>query len=142
MIADYKERGVIANVGMSEVGIAQIERARKIVPIAAVQNHYNVDDRLGRSRRYCETEAYRLVPFYPLHTTNPALGDVARAHGATEIKHCARLVAAPNDRDPAHSRHAVHRGTTQNLSALDIELTDQNSPRSPENKRPRDIARA
>lgn len=44
-ISEYRESGKIRHVGLSEVGIDQIERARKVVPITAVQNQYNLSER-------------------------------------------------------------------------------------------------
>src|SRR5438270_6514422 len=44
-IKQYRDRGKIRHVGISEVSIGEIERARQVVPIAAVQNHYNVSER-------------------------------------------------------------------------------------------------
>src|SRR5436190_19698487 len=44
-IKEYRDRGQIRDVGLSEVSIDQIERARRVVPIAAVQNHYNLTER-------------------------------------------------------------------------------------------------
>ena len=44
-IRAHVDRGAIRHVGVSEVGIEQIERARKVVQIAAVQNRYNLGDR-------------------------------------------------------------------------------------------------
>src|SRR5439155_6254836 len=37
-IAEHRDKGMIRHVGLSEVGIEQIERARELLPIAAVQN--------------------------------------------------------------------------------------------------------
>ena len=44
-IKAYVERGAIRHVGLSEVSVEQIEQARHIVAIAAVQNRYNVAER-------------------------------------------------------------------------------------------------
>jgi pyridoxine 4-dehydrogenase len=44
-IKEYRETGKIRNVGLSNAGIDQIERARQVVPITAVQNHYNLTER-------------------------------------------------------------------------------------------------
>src|SRR5512146_1330412 len=44
-IAEYRDAGRIREVGISAVTVEQIEAARRIVPIAAVQNHYNVGER-------------------------------------------------------------------------------------------------
>src|SRR5690349_6725083 len=45
VIKEYCDRGKIRRVGVSEVKVEQVERARKVVPIAAVQNHYNISER-------------------------------------------------------------------------------------------------
>src|SRR5215210_5011133 len=44
-ITRYVDRGAIRHVGVSDVSVEQIERARQVVPIAAVQNRYNLADR-------------------------------------------------------------------------------------------------
>jgi aryl-alcohol dehydrogenase-like predicted oxidoreductase len=67
-IRTHVDRGAIRHVGISEVGVEEIERARQVVPIAAVQNRYNVADR-GHDEvvDFCEREGIAFVPFYPLH---------------------------------------------------------------------------
>ena len=37
-LAEHRDRGIIKSVGLSEVSIEQIEQARELLPIAAVQN--------------------------------------------------------------------------------------------------------
>ena len=66
-IKDHVDRGAIRHVGISEVGVEQIERARQVVDIAAVQNRYNVADR-GHDDvvDYCEREGLAFVPYFPL----------------------------------------------------------------------------
>jgi pyridoxine 4-dehydrogenase len=44
-IAEYRDAGKIRHVGLSQVGIDQIDAARAIVPIAAVQNEFNLIER-------------------------------------------------------------------------------------------------
>jgi len=44
-IKTYVDRGVIRHVGISDVTVEQIERARQVGDIAAVQNRYNLADR-------------------------------------------------------------------------------------------------
>ena len=66
-IKGYVDRGAIRHVGISQVTVDQIERARQVVPIAAVQNEYNranrgADDVID----HCEREGIAFVPFYPL----------------------------------------------------------------------------
>ncbi|MGH7764876.1 MAG: aldo/keto reductase, partial [Candidatus Dormibacteraceae bacterium] len=66
-IKEYWDRGQIRLIGLSEVGIEQIERARKVVSVAVVQNHYNTSERKHESVvDYCTGENIVFVPFYPL----------------------------------------------------------------------------
>jgi aryl-alcohol dehydrogenase-like predicted oxidoreductase len=66
-IKAYVDRGAIRHVGVSEVSVEQIERARRVVPIAAVQNHYNLAERGSDDVvDHCEREGIAFVPFYPL----------------------------------------------------------------------------
>ena len=51
---------------MSDVGVDQIERARSVVPIAAVQNEYNLAERKYEDVvDYCEREGILFVPVLP-----------------------------------------------------------------------------
>jgi aryl-alcohol dehydrogenase-like predicted oxidoreductase len=59
--------GKIRHVGLSEVTVAQIERARTIVPIETVQNRYSLADREHEDvLDYCEREGIGFIPWYPL----------------------------------------------------------------------------
>ncbi|TMF84835.1 MAG: aldo/keto reductase, partial [Chloroflexi bacterium] len=63
-IKDYRDRGKVRHVGISNVGIEQIERARRVVPIVAVQNHYNLSERKSEAVvDYCAAEGIVFVPF-------------------------------------------------------------------------------
>ena len=67
-IREYVDRGAIGAVGISEVGVEEIERARQVVEIAAVQNRYNRAERDHDDVvDHCEREGIVFVPFYPLH---------------------------------------------------------------------------
>ena len=45
MLKEYRDAGRIEHVGVSAVSVEQIERAREVVPIAAVQNAYSLAER-------------------------------------------------------------------------------------------------
>src|SRR3954452_22052671 len=45
VLKEYRDRGAIQHVGVSNVTRNQVERAREVVPIAAVQSHYNLAER-------------------------------------------------------------------------------------------------
>jgi pyridoxine 4-dehydrogenase len=85
-IKTYVDRGAIRHVGVSEVSVEQIERARQIVPIAAVQNRYNVAER-GHDDviDFCERERIAFVPYFPLRGDGgPDVTAAAERLGVTE----------------------------------------------------------
>ena len=60
--------------------VAQIEAARKVFPVATVQNRYNLADRADESvLDYCEANGIGFIPWYPL-----AAGDLARPGGLVD----------------------------------------------------------
>jgi aryl-alcohol dehydrogenase-like predicted oxidoreductase len=66
-IKEYAGRGAITHVGISEVSIEQIERARAVVDIAAVQNEYSLAERKHEDViDYCTEHGIVFVPFFPL----------------------------------------------------------------------------
>jgi aryl-alcohol dehydrogenase-like predicted oxidoreductase len=126
VLADYRERGVIANVGLSQATVADIERARPLVPIAAVQNHFNLGERgFDDVIDYCAANEIVFVPFYPLHTDSPDIRRIAQAKGATDaqialawlLHRSPAMVPIPGTLSIDHVR--------ENVAALDIELTDE-----------------
>jgi pyridoxine 4-dehydrogenase len=84
-IKEYRDQGKIRHVGISEVVIDQIERARKVVPIAVVQNHYNLSERKYDSVvDYCAEENIVFIPFFPLRGNGGgALIEIAERHAAS-----------------------------------------------------------
>jgi aryl-alcohol dehydrogenase-like predicted oxidoreductase len=81
--------GKIRHIGLSEVTVAEIERARKTVPIVSVQNRYNLLDREHEPvLQYCEREKIAFIPWFPVGAGKLAqpggpLDQVARRHGVT-----------------------------------------------------------
>jgi pyridoxine 4-dehydrogenase len=62
-----QEEGKVRHIGLSEVSVADISRARKIVPIVSVQNRYSPVDREHETVvDYCEREKLAFLPWYPL----------------------------------------------------------------------------
>jgi aryl-alcohol dehydrogenase-like predicted oxidoreductase len=125
-IKAYVDRGQIRHVGLSQVGIDQIERARRVVPIAAVQNHYNLSERGWEDVvDYCAREEIVFVPYFPLHGDGgPALTEIAERHGATPSQiTLAWLLRRSPTMLPIPGTLAVEH-VRENLGALDIELSD------------------
>jgi aryl-alcohol dehydrogenase-like predicted oxidoreductase len=76
-LAELKEEGKIRYVGLSEVGVEAIKRARESVPLASVQNRYNLTDRSSEAvLDLCEREGLGFIPWAPL-----ANGSLARRVG-------------------------------------------------------------
>jgi len=74
VIADMRKEGLINHVGLSEVGVEEIEAARKFFPVATVQNEYNLINRKSEAvLEYCEVHGIGFIPWFPL-----AAGDLTR----------------------------------------------------------------
>jgi pyridoxine 4-dehydrogenase len=88
-LARLRDEGKVRHVGLSNVGVELLERARKVVPIVSVQNRYNLDHRASEDvLDHCERERIAFLPWYPLDVgrlarTRGALRRVAREKGAT-----------------------------------------------------------
>jgi pyridoxine 4-dehydrogenase len=85
VIKEFRDAGRIRHVGLSEVSVEQIERALSVVPIAAVQNEYNLSERKYEEVvNFCERNDLLFVPFYPLRGDKPArIDEIANRHEAT-----------------------------------------------------------
>jgi pyridoxine 4-dehydrogenase len=80
VFAEAKAAGKVRYVGLSEVTAAQLAAAEKIVPIATVQNRYNLADREWESMvDECAARGIGFLPWFPLAT-----GDLAREGGALD----------------------------------------------------------
>lgn len=126
-LKECRDAGKIRHIGLSQVGVDAIERGRQVLPIAAVQDHYNLSERTYEDVvDHCEREGIVFVPFFPLRDLSaPALGPIAERHGATPaqialawlLRRSPAMLPIPGTLSVAHLR--------ENLGALDIELTDE-----------------
>jgi len=84
-----QKEGKIRHIGLSEVSVEEIERARKVVDVVSVQNRYNLTDRVHEKvLDYCEKEKLGFIPWFPLATgglakPGGALDSVAKKHQST-----------------------------------------------------------
>lgn len=89
VVAAMRKEGLIRHVGLSEVGIDDIEAARKYFPVATVQNRYNLANRASEDvLGYCEKNNIGFIPWAPLAAgalsrPGSALTDTAKALKAT-----------------------------------------------------------
>jgi aryl-alcohol dehydrogenase-like predicted oxidoreductase len=120
-------RGQIRHIGISEVSVEEIVRARKVMPIAAVQNDYSIAERKHDDVvDYCAAEGIIFVPFFPLRgAETPAVRSMAERHGATPtqialawlLRRSPTMLPIPGTLSSAHVK--------ENLAALTIELSRQ-----------------
>ena len=80
LLRDLLDEGKIRAAGLSEVSVEQIEEARQIVPIASVQNLYNLAERRYENvLEHCERNGICFIPWFPL-----ASGSLAREGGVLQ----------------------------------------------------------
>jgi pyridoxine 4-dehydrogenase len=66
-LANLQAQGKIRLVGLSNVTVEHIERARSIVPVVSVQNRYSFADReWDNVVDYCERNGIAFIPWFPL----------------------------------------------------------------------------
>ncbi|MEI9995028.1 MAG: aldo/keto reductase [Rhizomicrobium sp.] len=135
-----RDEGKIRHIGLSEVGIAEIERARAVVEIATVQNVFNLayrkhDDVLA----YCARDAIGFIPFWPLHIdavagAEPLLRIAART-GATPaqvalawlLQRSSATILIPGTSSLAHLEENVAAGDIA-LSPADMDALERLAP--------------
>jgi len=67
VLADAQRAGKVRHVGLSNVSVKELERARKVVPIVSVQNRYSLADRGSEDvLLHCEKHGIAFLPWYPL----------------------------------------------------------------------------
>lgn len=134
VLAELQQQGKIRHLGLSgqpEVSIEQLEQARKIVDIVAVENLYNIADRSGESvLKHAEEHGIAFIPWFPLghgDLVGPGgiLTRIAGDNGATGaqlglawlLQHSPNTLLIPGTTSLAHLE--------DNVKAADLHLTDQ-----------------
>ena len=126
-----RDEGLIRHLGLSDVTIAQVERARTIIPVAAVQNEYNIlerkhDDVVG----YCAANDIAFFPWFPLSrgryaAAEATLDAVGARLGATRqqlalawlLRRSPAILPIPGTTSVAHLE--------SNLAAANLTLSDE-----------------
>ena len=121
--------GKIRFVGLSEVTVAEIEQARKVVEIISVQNEYNLGNRKSEAvLNYCEKEGIAFIPWFPVAAGKLAapggkLDTMAKKHGATvaQLSLAWLLYRSPAMVPIAGTSSIEH--LEENVKARDLELS-------------------
>jgi aryl-alcohol dehydrogenase-like predicted oxidoreductase len=129
VLAELQRKGLVRHIGLSNVTPAQIEEARRIVPIVCVQNLYNLAQRaddvliddLAR-------DGIAYVPFFPLGGFNrlqsSILSDVSQRVGGTPmqvalawlLRRAPNILLIPGTSSVAHLR--------ENLASATLDLPE------------------
>jgi aryl-alcohol dehydrogenase-like predicted oxidoreductase len=130
-IQQFQRDGKIRHVGLSEVTVEQIERARRYFPVVSVQNRYNLADREWDTvLDYCTQNGIAFIPWYPLQVGKLAadhgsLAEAAKKHNATPsqialawlLRRSPVMLPIPGTSKVKHLE--------ENMAAAGIELTDE-----------------
>ena len=125
----FQQEGTIRHIGLSEVTIEEIERARAAADIVSVQNQYNLYYRTHDAViYYCEAHGIVFMPWFPLGRVaigeQDLLAEIADCYGVTPqqlalawlLKRSTAMLAIPGTLSIEHLE--------ENFSALDIELEE------------------
>lgn len=129
-LAELQQRGLVRQIGLSNVTATQVAEAQRIAEIVCVQNHFNLvhreDDALIDD---LAQQGIAYVPFFPLGGFTPiqssALSTVAQRIGATPMQvalawllhRAANILLIPGTSSLGHLR--------ENMQAARLSLTDE-----------------
>jgi pyridoxine 4-dehydrogenase len=129
-LALLRDEGKIRHVGLSNVGVRELEVALDIVPVASVQNRYNLTDRSSEAMlQACEREEVGFIPWFPLATGRLArpggpLDEIAARHDAAPpqvalawlLAHSPVMLPIPGTSSVSHLE--------ENVAAAALKLSD------------------
>ena len=129
VLKEMQDAGTVRHVGLSEVSVDEIEAARKVLPIASVQNEYNLGTRKSEDvLDYCDREGIAFIPWFPLDAGKLAgsdtLNEASEDLGATPsqvalawlLKRSPVILPIPGTSSPEH--------LAENVAAAGVEMSD------------------
>jgi len=128
-LREMQESGRIHRIGVSNVTVEELERARRVATIVSVQNRYNLLEREDEKvLEYCEAHSIAFIPWTPIARGKLAeaktLVEMAARRGVTAhqlalrwlLKRSPVMLPIPGTMSIAHLE--------ENLAAADIELSE------------------
>lgn len=125
-----QKEGKVKHLGLSEVDVDQIKKAREYFEVVSVQNMYSVDNRKWEAvLNYCKEQNIAFIPWFPLNAGNVAavevLQKVADKHQATVhqvalswlLHHADNILLIPGTSSVDHLE--------ENMKAASVELTPE-----------------
>jgi len=125
-----QQEGMIKHIGLSEVSIADIKKAREFTDIVSVQNKYSIVYRNWEPElQYCNEEGIAFIPWNPINAGNilyvEKLKEIAGKHNATMqqvalswlFHHAGNILLIPGTSKVAHLE--------ENMKAPDLILSEE-----------------
>jgi pyridoxine 4-dehydrogenase len=130
-LKELRDEGKIRLVGISNASVEQLEQALEIVPIATVQNRFNLEDRGSEDvLERCQERGIGFIPWFPLSAGSLAgpggrLDEIAARHDATTaqialtwlLQRSEVLLPIPGTSSVEHLE--------ENVAAAGIQLSDE-----------------
>jgi pyridoxine 4-dehydrogenase len=130
LLRDLVAEGKVAHVGLSQVTVDELEAARAIVPIASVQNLFNLTNRSSADvLAHCGAEGIGFIPWFPvasgaLSGLDSPMGAVVAETGATPtqvalawlLHHSPVMLPIPGTKSVDH--------VEENCEAATLQLTE------------------
>lgn len=130
-LAQLQDEGKILHIGVSNVRVEQLQRARAVARVVSVQNRYSVVDRASEDvLAACEQEGLAFLPWFPLARgrlagTGGVIARIAGRYGATPVQialawllaHSPIMLPIPGTSNVAHLE--------ENVRAAELELSDE-----------------
>jgi aryl-alcohol dehydrogenase-like predicted oxidoreductase len=130
-LRELRDEGKVRHVGVSNVSVDELRRARDVVEVVSVQNRYNLSDRAAEDvLEVCERDGLGFIPWFPLATGRLArpggpLEEVASAHDATPgqvalawlLQHSRVMLPIPGTSSIEHLE--------ENVAASGLRLSDE-----------------
>ena len=129
-LKELQDEGKVRHIGISNVSLAELDSARRVVDVVTVQNRFNLEDRHSEDvLDACAEAGTGFIPWFPLATgqlaqPGGALDDVARRHDATPGQVAlAWLLGRADVVLPIPGTSSVEH-LEENVAAADLQLAD------------------
>ena len=127
-LRELRDDGKVRHVGVSNVSVDQLRRARETVEVVSVQNRYNLGDRGSEDvLEACERDGLAFLPWRPLAANglSGTVEEIARAHDATPgqvalawlLAHSPSMLPIPGTSSVEHLE--------ENVRAAELRLSDE-----------------
>jgi pyridoxine 4-dehydrogenase len=127
LLAELVAEGKVAHIGLSQVSVAELEAAEKIVPVVSVQNLFNLTNRSSADvLAHCEIAGIGFIPWFPvasgaLSGPDTAMGSIVADTGATPtqvalawlLHHSPVMLPIPGTKSVAHVEENCEAATLQ-----------------------------